>query len=141
MGVSRQVTLTLATVAMLAGVLPGFAGYASAKFEALDRAHKEVLRLQAQLTAAKEAAKEATRRATREAEHQARAAEVEVQPVAQEPCVKDKPQDKLKRSAEPPVALTDSWLEPLMPPQDAPESRQGHRRRANPPAGGATNIP
>jgi len=125
---------------MLAAVLPGFAGYASAKFEALDRAHREVLRLQAQLTAAKEAAKEATRRAAREAEHQSRAAEVEAQPVAAEPCPKGKPR-QLRHSAEPPVALTDSWLEPLLPLPEHPKSRQHHRWRANPPAGGATNIP
>ncbi|MBP2707279.1 hypothetical protein JOL79_26195 [Microbispora sp. RL4-1S] len=46
---SKRVILTLASATVLAAVVPGIAGYASAQFEALDQARRELARLQAQL--------------------------------------------------------------------------------------------
>ncbi|WP_433499257.1 hypothetical protein ACQP1K_02545 [Sphaerimonospora sp. CA-214678] len=46
---SKRVILTLASAAVLSAVLPGMAGYVTAQFQALDRAHEELSRLRAQL--------------------------------------------------------------------------------------------
>ncbi|WP_157099540.1 hypothetical protein [Microbispora sp. ATCC PTA-5024] len=46
---SKRVILTLASAAVLSALVPGVAGYATAQFQALDQARKELARLQAQL--------------------------------------------------------------------------------------------
>ncbi|MEV7801462.1 hypothetical protein AB0O28_00780 [Microbispora sp. NPDC088329] len=46
---SKRVILTLASTTVLAAVVPGFAGFVTAQYEALDRAHAELARLQAKL--------------------------------------------------------------------------------------------
>lgn len=46
---SKRVILTLASAAVLSAALPGMAGYVTAQFQALDRAHEELSRLRAQL--------------------------------------------------------------------------------------------
>ncbi|WP_055479019.1 hypothetical protein [Sphaerimonospora mesophila] len=46
---SKRVILALASAAVLSAVLPGMAGYVTAQFQALDRAHEELSRLRAQL--------------------------------------------------------------------------------------------
>ncbi|GAA0968534.1 hypothetical protein GCM10009555_014140 [Acrocarpospora macrocephala] len=49
MAKSKQTTFTLLCAAVLSVALPGFAGYASAKFEAYDQTKRELARLRAQL--------------------------------------------------------------------------------------------
>lgn len=46
---SRRVIVALASATVLSAVLPGFAGYVTAQFQALDRAREELARLKAQL--------------------------------------------------------------------------------------------
>lgn len=46
---SKRTSFTLMCAAVLSAVLPGFAGYASAKFEAYDQAKQELARLRADL--------------------------------------------------------------------------------------------
>ncbi|GIH22468.1 hypothetical protein Aph01nite_07780 [Acrocarpospora phusangensis] len=53
MTVSKRTTFTVMCAAVLSAVLPGFAGYASAKFEAYDQAKKELARLRADLREAR----------------------------------------------------------------------------------------
>lgn len=49
MGGSGKTAFTIVCAAALATVLPGFAGYASAKFEAYDQSKLELARLQARI--------------------------------------------------------------------------------------------
>ncbi|GAA3443572.1 hypothetical protein [Planomonospora venezuelensis] len=49
MGVSRQATFTLACVALLSVLVPGCAGYLSARMEALDQAHLRLSALEERL--------------------------------------------------------------------------------------------
>ncbi|GAB3882730.1 hypothetical protein [Microbispora bryophytorum] len=46
---SKRVILTLASTTVLAAVVPGFAGFVTAQYEALDRARAELSRLQTKL--------------------------------------------------------------------------------------------
>ncbi|MEV4456710.1 hypothetical protein [Microbispora sp. NPDC049633] len=46
---SKRVILTLASTTVLAAVVPGFAGFVTAQYEALDHARAELARLQAKL--------------------------------------------------------------------------------------------
>ncbi|MEN3535032.1 hypothetical protein AAH991_07975 [Microbispora sp. ZYX-F-249] len=46
---SKRVILTLASTTVLAAVVPGFAGFVTAQYEALDQARAELARLQAKL--------------------------------------------------------------------------------------------
>lgn len=46
---SKRVIFTLASATVLAAVIPGFAGYVTAQYEALDQARAELARLQTQL--------------------------------------------------------------------------------------------
>ena len=46
---SKRVILTLASTTVLAAVIPGFAGFVTAQYEALDQARAELARLQAKL--------------------------------------------------------------------------------------------
>lgn len=49
MRLSKQVTLTLLGALVLSAVIPGLAGYATARSDSLERIRAELLRLQAQI--------------------------------------------------------------------------------------------
>ncbi|MBG0827300.1 hypothetical protein HS041_05935 [Planomonospora sp. ID67723] len=49
MGMSRQATFTLACVTLLSGIVPGCAGYLSARMDALDEAHRRLSALEDRL--------------------------------------------------------------------------------------------
>ncbi|MEO3811300.1 hypothetical protein ABGB17_20090 [Sphaerisporangium sp. B11E5] len=54
MDISWQTTFALACAAITAAVIPGTLGYATARLEAADRHHHEVVRLKADLQAARQ---------------------------------------------------------------------------------------
>jgi hypothetical protein len=90
---SKRVILTLASATVLSALVPGVAGYATAQFEALHQARKELSRLQSQL----------------------QMMELTVEPAAAVPCACGRPGQSVGGRPMPRIAADDGRQLPIPP--------------------------